>query len=260
MYYSNLVSNSAPQAFVTSNKLRLKQHDKIVYLDNNSTFELELFNPTQFTVLAKIKLNGNYIPGGGIVVKPGQRVYLERYLDDDKKFKFETYNVDGTSVEVLNAIQNNGDVKVEFYNEVIKPTLTVFNSPYIYYNSTTIGTPTMTYTSTGFDGTLSTSSSTSYNFGNPVGTKSLGKLRSKSTLTTDSIETGRIEKGEKSDQTFTKVNMDFNSYYTTLCEWKIMPTSTKVYDSSDIGLYCAECGAKRKKTSFKFCPHCGTKF
>ena len=48
--------------------------------------------------------------------------------------------------------------------------------------------------------------------------------------------------------------------YTTLCEWKIMPTSTKVYDSSDISLYCAECGAKRKKTSFKFCPHCGTKF
>lgn len=69
-------------------------------MKNGSEFELELFNPKQTTILAKIKINGSYIGGGGIVLRPGERVFLERYLDDAKKFLFETYNVDGGSSEV----------------------------------------------------------------------------------------------------------------------------------------------------------------
>ena len=35
----------------------------------------------------------------------------------------------------------------------------------------------------------------------------------------------------------------------------------KKYHKEDLGvLYCGECGAKRKKDTHKFCPHCGTKF
>ncbi len=33
---------------------------------------------SQSTVLAKIKINGNYLSGGGLVIKPGQRVFLEQ--------------------------------------------------------------------------------------------------------------------------------------------------------------------------------------
>src|SRR5210317_1858925 len=113
MNYS--MESGTPYAFITLNKQRVKQNGRNVYLKNGQQFELELFNPLNKSVLAKIKLNGNYLSGGGIVVKPGQRIFLERHLDTPKKFKYETYKVNLSSNEVLTAIQNNGDVSVEFY-------------------------------------------------------------------------------------------------------------------------------------------------
>jgi hypothetical protein len=107
-------------------------------MKNGSEFELELFNPKQSTVLSKIKINGSYICGGGIVLRPGERVYLERYLDDARKFLFETYNVDGNSSEVLKAIQNNGEVTVEFFDEYVKPNINIRTplpqNDYLWYN------------------------------------------------------------------------------------------------------------------------------
>jgi membrane protease subunit (stomatin/prohibitin family) len=43
--------------------------------------------------------------------------------------------------------------------------------------------------------------------------------------------------------------------------WQILPKSQKQYTAEEVSVnYCGNCGAKRKKDSFKFCPHCGTKF
>jgi len=83
MYYQT--KTATPCAFITKDRQRLKQFGQSVYLKNGEEFEIELFNPSQSTVLSKIKINGNYLSGGGIVIKPGQRVFLERYLDDAKK-------------------------------------------------------------------------------------------------------------------------------------------------------------------------------
>jgi hypothetical protein len=105
-----------PVAYVTKGRQRLKQYDDTVYLRNDDEFELELFNPTKTKVLCKISLNGMSI-GSGIVLRPGERVFLERYLDVAKKFRFGTYTVNGENKEVLAAIQENGLVTVKFYKE-----------------------------------------------------------------------------------------------------------------------------------------------
>src|SRR4051812_2130373 len=96
------------QAFITKGKNRLKQNGNHVYLDNNEEFEIELFNPRTVTVMAKIKINGQLIPGGGLVLKPGQRYFLDRYLDRAKKFLFSTYEIDGGDAQAVAATALNG--------------------------------------------------------------------------------------------------------------------------------------------------------
>lgn len=268
MYYQT--KTATPCAFITKDKQRLKQFGHNVYLKNGEEFELELFNPSQSTVLAKIKINGNYLSGGGLVIKPGQRVFLERYLDDAKKFKFETYEVDGSSNEVLDAISSNGDVSIEFYEEYIKPNysqpvLINTNSPSTYPYQPYYGT---TFTTSGFGDVTSTyhanvgfSSSNNSNDTLSFSNKFEQKPRSRSfAKKSKSIETGRVEKGGNSDQSFKTVNLDFNSWTVSKSVWKILPESVKPYEVKDLKVYCTECGGKRKKDSHKFCPKCGTKY
>jgi hypothetical protein len=87
-----------------------------VFLEDKEEFEIELFNPLTVSVLADIKLNGQSISKTGLVVKPGQRVYLDCFIDDKKKFVFSTYEIDG-GLESLDATQNNGLLEVFFYKE-----------------------------------------------------------------------------------------------------------------------------------------------
>lgn len=108
-----------PQAYVAINKSRVKMYNKdsktpVFYLQKGQEFQLELFNPTTNSILAKIFLNGNAISQGGLVLRPGERVFLDRYIDVAKKFLFDTYEVGNTS-EIKKAIEDNGDFKVEFY-------------------------------------------------------------------------------------------------------------------------------------------------
>ena len=273
--------NGTPCAYVTKDKKRLKQVGQNVYLKNGEEFELELFNPTSNLVLSKIKLNGKYISGGGIVLKPGQRIFLERYLDDPRKFKFETYEVDGTSNEVLDAISGNGDVVIEFFDEY---EIRIWNNPISYggsintYNANSTGfrnlngynNPTCVGGLNGSSFTTNTSSftnqQTTLTGPNIRGKKSKGTLYG-SEVTIDgysskdkSIETGRVEKGSNSDQSFQSIDKIFNIYTSSVSIWKILPESQKIYDNKDLKIYCTNCGKKRKKDSDKFCSACGTKF
>lgn len=259
----NTTGFAVPQSFITKGKQRLKQHTDTVYLKNGDEFEIELFNPTQNKVLAKIEMNGNSI-GSGIILRPGERVFLERYLDEAKKFLFETYTVNGNNEEVKRAIENNGDIVVRFYNQIISPTyyssgsgtVTISNpswintgSSYTYTTHNTLGVTTFNPTSVTTTGTnafyISNLSLTS-------GTVNTNSLRS--------LETGRVEKGLNSDQSFTYDSASFYSWVSTTNEWKIKPLSTRPVVREDLVTYCAECGSKRKKDTHKFCPHCGTKF
>lgn len=278
MYYQT--KTGTPCAYITKDKKRLKQNGQNVYLKNGDEFQLELFNPSTNTVLSKIKLDGNYISGGGIVLKPGQRIFLERYLDDARKFKFETYEVDGTSNEVLDAISGNGDVVIDFFDEYKQPVWTnnisyggSFGGPTYSTNTGgsfqppthTTNTGGITFTTNGFAG--STTGTASYStltagISSAMFNTSSGNLNisGKKEVTMDSLETGRVEKGGKSDQSFQTVNKSFNHYACSTSIWKILPESQKQYDNKDLKVYCGNCGKKRKKDSDKFCSSCGTKF
>jgi len=248
----NTIGYAVPQSFITKSKQRLKQHTDTVYLNNGDEFEIELYNPTQNKVLAKIEMNGNSI-GNGIILRPGERIFLERYLDEAKKFLFETYVVNGDNKEVQQAIANNGDVVIKFYDEVRTSTYNVnsgtvtINNPSFGWGSTTTGSPyygNATFTTSG--------TNLFYNTSLTSGTINTNSLRS--------LETGRVEKGSNSDQTFTYDSSSFVSYPSITNWWKIKPQSTKPLVREDLVTYCTECGSKRKKDTHKFCPHCGTKF
>jgi hypothetical protein len=239
-----------PQSFVTKGKQRLKQHIDTVYLNDGDEFEIELYNPTQNKILAKIEMNGNSI-GSGIILRPGQRVFLERYMDEAKKFLFETYSVNGNNKEVREAIAKNGDVVVVFYNE---NTSTWINNPFLINSG---GSNPIFYNSTGtylYDSNnVTTSYSTNVNYTNTAGSFSPQSNNRQ-------IETGRIERGSHSNQSFVYENSTFSSLPFASNWWKIKPISEKILVKEDLKVFCTECGAKRKKDNHKFCPHCGTKF
>jgi len=109
-------SPSNPQAFITKGKQRIKQFEGQVYLNDGDEYQIELFNPTTKHVLAKIKIDKDYLSGGGIVLRPGERVFLERFLDSNNKFVFRTYEVGKEAVNV-GAIDNNGYVEIQFFAE-----------------------------------------------------------------------------------------------------------------------------------------------
>lgn len=277
-----MIGHEVPTVAVAINKSRLKVYNKdtempTYYLQKGQEFQLELFNPTNRTVLAKIHLNSQMISQGGLVIRPGERVFLDRYFDVAKKFKFDTYEVANTN-EVKKAIENNGDIKVQFYNEVVPiPTPTYINPYYgnISYGSTYNGTLSIGNSSTG-GGSFSTANGVCSTYTSSVdfGTSSLfdsaptldsmPQTRSRSfgnkLNASKSIETGRVEQGGESNQKFNTVSKTFEHLPFHVIEYKLLPISQKVNTTEDIKvkMYCTNCGAKVQATH-KFCSTCGGK-
>ena len=250
-----LASKLKPNAHITINKSRTKAYGSTVYLKNGTSFEIELYNPTQRPFLAKIKVNGSYISQAGIIIKPGQRIFLERFIDDQKKFKFETYEVDGASPEVLKAIENNGDIVVEFYPEKLK---TQINTGWL---TTTSGTGTVTIQPPlNGDNYWYGGTTTNYNSNNAYFTNtSFGgsTINNISMNVAGSLETGRVEVGEKSNQQLVETFGEFSNFMEAQSIWKILPLSLKPVEAGEIRQYCTGCRTRIKKSSWKFCPTCG---
>jgi hypothetical protein len=111
------ISDAMPEAHITRKKSRAKIYNyNNLYLNDGDVFEIELFNPKTNRVLAKIWLNGEEISGSGIVVNPGQRIFLERFIDSNNKFVYKTYDIENNT-QTLEAIRSNGDIEIKFYNE-----------------------------------------------------------------------------------------------------------------------------------------------
>jgi hypothetical protein len=255
-------SPSNPQAFITKGKQRTKQFEGQVYLNDGDEYQIELFNPTPSFVLAKIKIDENFLSGGGIVLRPGERIFLERFLDSNNKFVFRTYEVGKEAVN-LGATDNNGYVEINFYSE-----WKTYNS-YFSNSTSTYTTNPLMFTTTGNVGlgcinpstSLSISGTSTAYFSNSNTTLTSNTLAGPNIRSANKVETGTTEKGDKSNQTFTSSNREFYSYPFHNVAWRILPTSHKQYHKEELGvLYCGECGSKRKKDTHKFCPHCGTKF
>ncbi len=261
MIQSNLknVRKSYPYAHVTINKNRVKLEKTLadsihgttggsIYFSDGQEYEIELYNPLSVNVKACITIDGKIVSGGGIVIKNGERVYLERFIDNNHKFKFKTYSVDKTE-EVEKAIGNNGVIEVKFYEEYVIP-------HYTYYTHTNFQQwPTNPFykdLKTNQDIYLTTNTTS---FNNNVEIKNLNSY-----IIGDQQETGKTELGSISNQEFSDYNGIFESNELIKFDFKIYPISKKELNSGDLKFrkYCTECGKKLKNT-YKFCPSCGTK-
>ena len=72
------------------------------------------------------------------------------------------------------------------------------------------------------------------------------------------FETGKVEKGLKSNQTLKSGYGTFNEWPCSVYHYKILPESQKTVKYGEIRSYCTDCSTRIKKSTWKFCPNCGT--
>lgn len=286
-------------ARIAINKSLLKEfhnneNSRIVYLKDGDEFQIQIFNPYQYVIGVSFTFNSDNVDNSKmLVLKPGERVWLDRYLDENRKLKFWTYKVNN-SEEVKKAIEKNGILNIYFYKEIEKNNYTIWtNNPYIYdywknpiddlnggikytnnyyVNDNNISSVNSalssiadTVTCSDINCSISTSNAATYTsysastipngINNCVNKNSSNRSSQKS----KSIETGRIEKGGYSNQKFNNYYGDFGPYWFKNETIHILPESQKQISSNDLTKkYCYNCGRKIK-SDFKFCPNCGTK-
>ena len=257
-----------PNVYLAVRKNRIKiynSHD--VFLNHGDEFELEFDNTSRSTWLAKIKLNGEWVSEAGLVLRPGEHVYLDTPdLDSYSKgkFTFSTYEIESGKSHL---VSENGLVEVFFHKKSqpnpnwLNPKITTtwvwgdynYNPPFhttggsdrcgdhIYLNSITnnadFDNNNITYCCSG-------------------DSKNVGANAYQNQAKKGSEETGRVESGRESNQDFHSVNEEFNSWHDHVVEYHILPTSTKQKTIQDIKQYCGECGRRRRKNE-NFCPSCG---
>lgn len=260
------MENNGTLVKIAMNKSLLKEFlvnsQRTVYMDNGSEFQIQIFNPYTYSIAASISINGIEM-SNQLVIKPGQRIWLERYLNEARKFLFETYEVNGESKQVENAIKNNGIIEIRFYkekqeNNIYITSASTPSTQWTYFNNSLDYTSysdelNPTYASDNLS--LSASSTQLYSSSaiNAVSYSAGAMAKSKS------IETGRIEKGNYSNQKFQTVYNDFEYWSFTTETIHILPQSTKPVYANDLKkIYCTNCGRKLNQ-KFKFCPYCGTK-
>jgi len=289
------MNNNEKLAKIAVRKSLLKEYsnssnERIVYMNDGTEFQIQIFNPYSYTIGVSFNFNNNLQGNSNLLVlRPGERVWLDRYLDNESHLLFSTYEV-GNSQAVKEAIKDNGNLCIKFYKEQEKHNWnnTIFvntninaepwNHVDVYYknqpksycadNINNCFNASLDLCSGEISGAasvntaLSASSACTYNALSTTYTSAststdtykpakLSKSRSKS------IETGRIEEGSHSNQKFSYVHKDFE-YWPFKTEYiKILPTSQKQINANDLKkLYCHECGRKLNQ-KFKFCPYCG---
>jgi hypothetical protein len=278
------------QAFISVNKNRQKiycrDNDKVIYLPNQTNFEIELFNPTEKRVGVKFYFNG-ISNQRLLIIRPGERMFLDRHLEDNKKLFFDVYDVSLTNKEVEKAIQKNGDIRIEFHNEKEKrsgifyeiykqPVYPVYPYPYNPFNPPTIPLVNpIWYTTSSNHNTSDVSSSFYCSTTEAASTNLSYKMTSNITSASGeytvsddfdskykkSIETGRIEKGEESSQKFRDTEFESECLPVKTFEYKLLTVSQKELTSDDLKkskMFCTNCGKKINKTD-KFCSNCGKK-
>lgn len=272
-------AETVPSVNIASHNGRKKRYNSdsnkpIYYLTHNDEFQIELYNPTQNVVRCDISLNGKQIPGGGLVLKPAERVFLDRYFNTPKKFKFETYEVGNTASD-KKATKLNGLVTVKFYKEqsyipYIQSPGTIYHNDWSYTTSPTFDndhTITCDSASATTTSRFNANCSTNTIAGNQEA--AITSAANINSLLTDSpdpvksknkIETGRIGEGDISRQKFINVHYDFEYSPFYIVEYKLLPYSQKPQTTYSINVarYCTDCGLKLK-SNFRFCSNCGSK-
>ena len=297
------IESNNEMAKIAINKSLLKEYKtntdpRVVYMNNGDEFQIQLFNQEQDTIGAEVGINGKVIPGI-LVIRPGERIWLERYLTEQSKFKFTTYEVDDPDEDssVARAIVNNGTIEIKFYREKQKRNYWNDNITWTTRSSDVI-TKLTDYswdvenkiTSKGLtddnawlnaqinacdsadnNATLLSLNKTCCNAVTNSALPSTPNARlsakristenaySSATPISNKIETGRIDKGSYSNQKLEHVNIEFENWHFKKEVIKILPSSRKPYTSSDIKKIYCTNCGRKINTKYKFCPYCGTK-
>lgn len=285
--------NTNYYAKLAKNKSLLKEYktsfcDRTVYLNDGDEFQFQLFNPEREEIVVRISIESSQL-SHDIVLRPGERIWIERYTDTPKKFKFNTYYVNGKNKEVQDAIADNGDIRIQFFHKQKKVNTPVWinsgpNITWTYLNAPAYDWKDYTITCSN---ATTGSVKTNLNSSNSISTLSLSdenyslKLDNNCITTADcssalysspsssfastnveentKLETGRVMEGGHSNQKFSDVNMDFEYWPFRTETIKILPESRKPYSVNDLKkVYCTNCGRKLN-TKYKYCPYCGEK-
>lgn len=274
------INGQDSESFITKNKQRVKTmsgnvqwggefvgdmglfNGRLAYVEDGVEFEIELYNANPYgRQLVKLEVQGVEF-NSGIVLRPGERIFLERYLDDNSKFKFTTYTVENND-QTKKSTRFNGEIKVSFYNEVLPkpqsintgfnqnsyPILGGYNPPYLG-NVTNIAGQRIV--GVGMTNMVNSTS----NLINQTSLTSNSLFSATPTL--DSIETGRVEKGDESGQQLITTHGEFEHMACRIDSWTLIPKSKNTIMSEDIVVYCTECGRKKKQKE-NYCPKCGNK-
>ena len=238
--------------------------ERTVYLNDGTEFQIYLKNPYQTHLGVKIYVNNQVIGSNMLVLRPGQSFWLDRFLNDNKKFLFSTYDVENTA-EMKYATNNNGKVKIEFYHEkeetpyfngMLTTTPLKTNFDWTNYNVTCI-----------LDNPINTRCYSTVNIENSANAATNSALAStlydtsvSAKNTNDSyLETGRVEKGGVSRQEFEYCDINFDYYAFKTENILILPTSRKQIRAEETRRrYCSQCG-KKVNPKDKFCSNCGAK-
>ena len=236
-------------------------------MNDGDEFQIQLFNPERFQVGCLIYINGTLMSQRKIVLRPGERVWLDRHIDSPDKLRFSTYEVSGRSKEVKEAIRDNGLVKVEFYREQEKrPEIKLSN---IWYDPWDISKLSGIYhysepysVCSAEDIKLGTNSCVNApcaaEFTADINTV-FSSLQCSEAKEPRHIETGRVDKGSHSEQEFKNINEEFEYFPYRTEEVKILPMSQKPVRPDDLKKrFCPYCG-KKTKEGFTYCPNCGRK-
>ena len=253
-----------------------KDNERVVYLEDEDEFQIQIFNDQTTEIGARIFVNDEPIGNSYLVIKPGERVWLDRYLDRALKFKFKTYEVNGNSRDVQRAIRNNGIVKVMLYRKSSTYTTSYVEDlyrtieephwdcgPKIFYCNNAVNyydnTLDLNYCDDGvkFSTTADVNTIGSRFMTSTLDNATIGTKSAKPLFSSRKLETGRISEGGHSNQEFDYVNISFDSFAFATETIHILPKSTKPVQSSDLQkIYCTNCGRKIK-SKFKYCPYCG---
>lgn len=237
-------------------------NENTVFMENKQEFSIKLFNPSRKKIGVQIGLNGE-LSKHLIVLKPGEDITIDRFIDNNSKMVFETYNYDDSNPLASNAVANNGIIDVKFFNE--KETYNIFNTNTTSTNITNINTTTTNTTLNSnygtFTGSFQTTNLTNNHnvlYSSDNKTKSSNK-RSR-VLPSETIkETGMVSKGDKSDQSFIgdNTNFEITSFHTY--RFFIKPNSDKPYEEQEVREYCTQCSYRIRNKKWNYCPKCGNK-
>ena len=135
------MNNNEKLAKVAVNKSLLKEYsndeqERIVYMEDGTEFQIQVFNPYNYVIGVSLKFNNDFQGNSNLLVlRPGERVWLERYLDNESRFLFSTYKV-SNSQSVKEAIKDNGNLCIKFFKEqkINWINNNIYYEPYTYYN------------------------------------------------------------------------------------------------------------------------------